>query len=429
MMKNYLFLLFGVVFLCSCSQSKTSFENWTHFRGSQLDGLSTTQKAPVNWSETENIAWKIKIDGMGWSSPVVYGNQVWLTSADRQGEWMSAYSINFETGKLLKEMQLFTPDSIRRIHATNSYATPTPCIEEGFVYVHYGTYGTTCINTKNFQVVWSRTDLHCDHVQGAASSPILYNDLLIIHLEGIDVQDIYALDKHTGEIVWHVGCPDEEVYEQAAPISRKSYQTPLVVNIDGKDQLISNRALFAVSYDPNTGTENWRIFYGEDSSVSMPLYYNGLVLVNSGWVVSQGAPYFAQLFAVDPTGHGDVTRSKIIWQTDKNVPQTSTPVIVDSLMFMVDERGTMTCLNPGNGYVYWKEKLKGHFNVSPVYAAGNIYFTNTNGETTVIKATATFSKVAENKLDGTFKATPAILCNAILQRSDHYLYKIETVKD
>lgn len=428
-MKNYLAVLVGVFLFCACSTKKPVIEEWTHLRGSQLNGISTTKNAPVNWSESENIVWKTPIKGIGWSSPVVYGDQIWVTSADRQGKWMSAFCVDFNSGKLLKEIDLFKPDSVERIHATNSYATPTPCIEDGFVYVHYGTYGTACINTNNFEVVWTRTDLHCQHVQGAASSPILYKDLLIIHLEGIDVQNIYALNKHTGEIVWQVRCPDEKVYEETAPISRKSYQTPIVVNIDGKDQLITNRALFAVSYDPNTGAENWRIFYGEDSSVSMPLFYKGLVLVNSGWVVSQGAPYYAQLFAVDPTGHGDVTDSKIVWKTEENVPQTSTPVIVDSLMFMVEERGTMSCLDPGNGHVYWEQKLKGHFNISPIFANGNIYFTNTKGETTLIKASDHFEKVADNKLDGTFKATPAILRNAIIQRSDKYLYKIATVKD
>ena len=242
MKRNYL-ILFCLIVISVYSCSKTTTENWTHFRGSKLDGISKTKSAPLVWSETENIEWKTAIDGLGWSSPVVFGNQVWLTSADKNGDWMSTYCLDFNSGKILKEIELFNPDSVERIHSTNSYATPTPCIEDGFVYVHYGTYGTACINTNNFQVVWTRTDLNCQHVQGAASSPILYKDLLIVHLEGIDVQNIYALNKHTGEIVWKVGCPDEAVYEESPPIGRKSYQTPIVVTIDGKDQLISNRAL------------------------------------------------------------------------------------------------------------------------------------------------------------------------------------------
>lgn len=236
------------------------------------------------------------------------------------------------------------------------------------------------------------------------------------------------MNKRTDEIVWKVGCPDEKVYEEAAPISRKSYQTPIVITIDGKDQLITNRALYAVSYDPNTRAENWRIFYGEDSSVSQSLFYKGLVLVNSGWVVSKGAPYYAQLFVVDPTEKGDLT-DHVGWKTGKNVPQTSTPVIVDSLMCMVQERGYLTCLDPAIGKTYWEEKLDGHFNISPVFADGNIYFTNIKGETTVIKPAVQFEKVSENKLDGTFKATPAILRNVILQRSDQYLCKIALKQD
>ncbi|WP_423128371.1 PQQ-binding-like beta-propeller repeat protein [Gaoshiqia sp. Z1-71] len=400
-------------------------ENWTHLRGSLLNGISASEKAPVSWSETENISWKTAIRGLGWSSPVVFGNQIWLTSADHNGSWFSAFCVDFESGDLIKELELFHTDSAQRIHATNSYATPTPCIENGFVYVHYGTFGTACIDTKSFKTVWSRTDLNCDHLQGPASSLVLYNDLLIVHLEGTDLQNIYALNKHTGEIVWQVGCPDPEVYEEVSPVFRKSYQTPIVITINGKDQLITNRSLYAISYDPGTGEENWRVYYGEDSAVSMPLLYNGLVLVNSGWVLSQGAPYFARLFAVDPTGKGNVTDSHIVWQTDQHVPQTSTPVITDSLLFMIDERGSLTCLDPGNGRVYREEKLKGHFNISPVYAAGNLYFTNTNGETTIIKASATPEIVAQNKLEGTFKATPAILRNSLIMRSDKFLYRID----
>ncbi|MGQ7870449.1 outer membrane protein assembly factor BamB family protein [Sunxiuqinia sp. sy24] len=420
-----LFLLAQLFFSCSRIQP----ENWTHLRGSNLDGLSKSENVPIRWSETENMAWKVPVKGLGWSSPVVFDQQVWMTTADHDGEWFSVVCLDFDSGELIQELELYRPDSVQRMHATNSYATPTPSIEKGFVYVHYGTYGTACIDTRNFEVVWSRTDLNCEHLQGAASSTILYKELLIVHLEGTDVQNIYALNKHTGETVWQVGTPDQKAYEEVAPVYRKSYQTPLIIQVDGHDQLITNRSLFAISYDPHTGEENWRVFYGEDSAVSMPLYYNGLVLVNSGWVLSQGAPYFAKLLAVDPIGRGDITDTHVVWQTDKHVPQTSTPVIVDSLMFMIEERGTLTCLNPGNGEVYWTERLKGHFNCSPIYADGAIYFTNNKGETTVIKAVLDFELLAENRLDGIFKATPAILRGAILQRSDKFLYKIAVAQE
>ncbi len=427
MKKTLNFLFVSVIFsihLFSCSDTNNP-ESWSHFRGSCLNGISETDGAPVHWSETENISWKIPVNGLGWSSPVVWGDQIWLTTAGENGEYFSALCIDFDSGEVIKELELFHPDSVQYIHSTNSYATSTPCIEEGFVYLHYGTYGTACVDTKDFKTVWSRNDLNCEHMQGAASSLMLYKDLLIVHLEGTDVQDIYALNKFTGEIVWQVGTPDKVVYDAEPPVSRKSYQTPIIITVDGEDQLITNRALFAVSYNPETGEENWRIYYGEDSSVSMPVFYNGLVLVNSGWVISQGTPFFAQLFAVDPTGKGDVTNSKIVWKMTDHVPQISTPVVVDSLLFMVEERGNMTCLNPGNGQIYWTEKLSGNFNVSLVYAGGNIYFTSVKGATTVIKAKPVYEKVAENSLDGMFKATPAILRNAILMRSDKFLYKIE----
>ena len=174
-------------------------ENWTHLRGSMLDGHSVSKNAPVNWSETSNIVWKTAIRGVAWSSPVVYGNQIWTSSATEDGKELFAVCTDYNSGKIVKELMLFKPESVQHIHSTNSYATSTPCIEDGFVYMHYGTYGTACVDTRTFEIVWTRTDLNCDHMQGAASSPILYKNLLILHIEGTDVQYLVALDKHTGK--------------------------------------------------------------------------------------------------------------------------------------------------------------------------------------------------------------------------------------
>jgi outer membrane protein assembly factor BamB len=420
-LKPFLLLLAIFSGLVTISQNK---ENWTHLRGSNLDGHSESTKAPVQWSETNHVIWKTGIRGVAWSSPVVYGDQVWTSSATLNGEEMFAVCTDFNSGKILREIMLFKPDSVQHIHPTNSYATSTPCIENGFVYVHFGTYGTACIDTHNFNVVWTRTDLNCDHMQGAASSPIIYKNLLILHIEGTDVQYLIALDKSTGKTVWKTERP-QEFYQNVEPVYRKAYCTPIVIQVNGKDQLISNGSQLCIAYEPETGKEIWQVFYGDDSTVSMPLSYGGLVFVNSGWMFPKdGSPFYARLLAVDPTGKGDITKTHVPWETGTDVPQISTPVIVDSLIYMVHERGDLTCLNARDGKVIWKTKLKDQFNASALYASGNIYLFSLKGKTYVIKPGLTYQPVAENQLSGTIKATPAILRDNLIIRTDKYLYRI-----
>ena len=414
-------LLFTFILLIGISLQGQ--ENWTHFRGSQLDGHSISTKAPVSWSETDQIKWKTEIRGVAWSSPVVFDNQVWTSSATEDGKELFAVCTDFNSGEILKELMLFKPDSVQHIHPTNSYATSTPCIEDGYVYVHFGTYGTACVDTRSFEILWTRTDLNCEHMQGAASSPILYKNLLILHIEGTDFQYLIALDKHTGKTIWKTERP-REVYLKAEPIFRKAYCTPIVVEINGKDQLISNGAQLCIAYEPETGKEIWQVFYGDDSTVSMPLSYGGMVYVNSGWMFPEGGTFYCRLLAVDPTGTGDVTKTHVPWECIEDVPQISTPVIVDSLIYMVHERGDLTCLNARDGKVIWKTKLKDQFNASALYASGNIYLFSVKGNTYVIKPGLTFQLVSENHLDGALKATPAIVRDNVIVRTDKFLYRI-----
>ncbi len=422
-MKLNLFSILIFALSYSINLSAQAQENWTHLRGSKLDGHSVSAKAPVKWSETENILWKTEIRGVAWSSPIVFGDQIWTSSATQNGEEMFAVCTDFNSGKILKEVMLFKPDSVQHIHPTNSYATSTPCIEEDYVYVHFGTYGTGCVDTRNFEIVWTRTDLNCDHMQGAASSPIIYKNLLILHIEGTDVQYLIALDKRTGKTVWKTERP-QELYKVVEPVYRKAYCTPIVVEVNGKDQLVSNGAQLCIAYEPETGKEIWQVFYGDDSTVAMNLSYNGMVYINSGWMFPKGGTFYVRMLAVDPTGTGDVTKTKVKWETGTDVPQISTPVIVDSLIYMVHERGDLTCLNARDGEVIWKTKLKDQFNASVLYASGNIYLFSVKGKTYVIKPGLSFQLVAENQLDGMVKATPAIVRDNIIIRTDKFLYRI-----
>ena len=397
--------------------------NWTHFRGTNLNGISEDHNVPVTWNDSTNIIWKTGIQGKGWSSPVVFGDQIWVTSASEDGKQMAGICLNFNSGKLIYNINLFQPDSTYPKHSINTYATPTPCIEDGFVYLNFGTYGTACVDTRNGKVVWKRTDLNCDHVQGPGSSPILYKNLIILHIEGVDVQYLVALNKQTGETVWKTERP-AKLYEPLAPIGKKAYITPIIMNVNGVDLLISNGAAVCIAYNPLTGEEVWRIIEGEDSTIAMPFSEDGIVYFYTSFVTDPDGEKYAELLAVNPEGKGDVTGTNVLWRRKFPVLQLLTPLIKEGLIYTIDTKNMLYCLNAKTGAEVYSKKLKQKYNSSPVFAGGNIYFTSVNGETMVLKAGNQLQILAENKLPGEVYATPAFLRNSILLRTDSQLYRI-----
>lgn len=419
--RSYLFLI--VTILLSFSGCNKHDHNWTHFRGSNLDGHASVNNAPLDWGESSNIVWKAPVKGLGWSSPVVYEDQIWLTSATRDGKEFYTLCFDFETGQLLDEKTIFTSDNPQRIHSTNSYATPTPCIEKGFVYVHFGTFGTACINTRTFEVVWKRDDLPCEHMQGPASSPVIYKDMLILHLEGTEDPYVVSLNKSTGEIIWKSVRPPE-IYDPIQPVYRKSYQTPVIIDVNGRELMISNSAFMCFAHDVHTGEVVWTVEYGYDSTVSMPLFHNGMVYVNSGWIFLENRPSFTRQYAIDPSGKGDITNTHVKWIFEDEVPQIPTPVIVGERMYMVHDRGMVTCLDIETGNPVWKEKFNGNYNSSPVYANGNIYFFNIKGECKIIQPGDKFKLIAENSLGETVKSVPVFVRNKMIVRTEKNLIMI-----
>jgi len=405
----------------------TSFDepvkHWTHFRGSKLDGKADVEFAPVKWSADSNIVWKTRIHGIGWSSPVVYDDQIWVTTATQDGKKMYAVCIDFNSGETMFDIKLFSPDSIYRKHNINSYATPTPCIEKDFVYAHFGRYGTACLSTHDGGLIWKRDDLECMHIQGPGSSPILYKNLLILHLEGTDHQLITALDKATGKTIWEIERP-KEVYDVLKPIGKKAYITPLILQVNGKDVMISNGSAATMAYDPITGEEIWRIVRGEDSTIAMPFTENGIVFFHSGFVVDEEKNKFAELMAVNPDGKGDIASTNIKWKIETPILQLSTPVIKDGLIYNVDTKNIMMCLDANSGETVWSHRLRGKYNSSPIIAAGNVYFTSTNGKITVVSEGRELKIITENSLEGEIWTTPVAISNNLLIRTSEYLYRI-----
>ncbi len=422
--KSIFLYCFVIVFIFSgFNAGRSQDNNWTHFRGSNLNGIATVERAPLKWGDDSNIRWKTEIHDKGWSSPVVYDNQVWVTMATEDGKELFAVCVDFQTGKIIHDIKLFSPGDVFRKHSINTYATPTPCIEKGFVYVHFGSLGTACLNTSNGAIVWTRTDLKCNHVQGPASSPIIYKNLLILHYEGTDVRYIIALNKSNGKTVWKVNRP-EEPYKPLPEIGRKAYITPIVLNVNGRDLLISNGSAVCVAYDPNTGEEVWRVVRGAESTVSMPFTENGVLYYYTGFMVDTDGSSFSEILAVNPDGKGDITGSNILWKKRTEKMQLLTPVIKDGLIYTVDTRNILMCLDASTGKEMWTSRLRANYNASPIFAAGNIYLFSIKGETLVIKPGRKLEIVAQNQIKDQIWATPAFLRNSIIMRTDKYLCRI-----
>lgn len=397
--------------------------SWTHFRGSDLNGISTGTGFPSTWNDSTNIAWKTPDSGKGWSSPVVYGKQVWFTTANRENKEMRAVCVDLKTGEKLHDRLIFQPEKLYRIHAVNSYATPTPAIEAGYVYLHFGRYGTTCLNSTTGETLWVRSDLQCEHIQGPGSSLFIYKDKLIVHLEGTDVQHILALDKKSGETLW-IAERSKEIYDSMAPIGKKAFVTPIIVNVNGRDLLISNGSRTCMAIDPETGEEVWQVNQGDDSTISMPVEGDGLVYYYTSFITGDDGRKYAELFAVDPDGSGNIGETNIRWRMKAPILQLSTPVYVDGILYTVDAKGVFFSLDAKTGEVLWSENLKGKFHSSPIYADGLIYISSTRGETLVYRVGPQPELLTKNRLEGEIWATPAMTDGAILMRTSEYLYKL-----
>ena len=393
-------------------------ENWPQFRGPTGDGQTDVTGLAVTWSESENVVWKTAIHDRGWSSPIVWGDQVWMTTATADGKKMYAVCVNRKTGKIVHDVKVFDVRSPQTINAMNSYASPTGAVEAGRVYVHFGTYGTACVDTATGKVLWSRRDLNCNHSMGPGSSVLLMGKRLILTLDGMDVQYLVALDTATGKTIWKT--PRSIDFGKTDGDYRKAYSTPSLLDVGGKQQLVSNGAGAAYGYEPTTGKEIWTCRYGRGfSNVCRPAMAGGRVLINSGFGK-------ARLLAIRPGGRGDVTATHVAWEYTKSVPVKPSLAVVDGLIFMTsDNGGLLTCLDAKTGKAVWTERLGGRYSASPLIAGKRVYFFDDRGKATVIEAARTYKKLAINTLGAGCMASPAVAADAMFLRTKTHLYRIE----
>lgn len=415
--------------------------DWPQFRGPDGQGHAEATDLPVTWSESENVTWKTAIPGKGWSSPVVEDDQIWMTSSiaspiseeerarrlegntNNQPLSMSgpvslrAVCVDRASGRLLHDIEVLTEEQPDAIHALNSFASPTPVLENGRLYCHYGANGTACLDTRSREILWRNKDQRIRHENGAGGSPLLWKDRLIFDCDGSDAQYIVALDSRTGEVAWRT---PRSGRLHTNPQLKKAYGTPVVIDAGGTPWLISTGANWVYGYDPADGEELWRLEYGVlgFSIVPRPVVGHGMFYISTCFVRSE-------LLAVRYRETGEIIEPRIAWRHGSGVPKMSSPLLVGKELYFVSDRGILTCLDALTGKERYRERLGGNFCSSPLLADGRIYLGNREGSMTVLRPGPTLEKLAVNRLDGAIMASPIALDTALYIRTEESLYRIE----
>lgn len=394
--------------------------DWPQFRGPTAEGhADPTADPPAEFGPTTNLAWRREVAGNGWSSPVVAGGRVYLTTAVPQGDGpkadqsLRALALDDKTGAVVWDVEVFKQDGVTAppIHSKNSHASPTPVIDADRLFVHFGHAGTACLSVKDGSPLWATRELKYRPVHGNGGSPALVGDKLIFSVDGTDRQEVVALDAGTGKVAWRTP-------REASPGKPFSFGTPLVITVNGRQQLISPGSDVVMSLDPASGKELWRVKYTGYSVVPRPVYANGLVFV----CTSYDSP---SLVAIRPDGSGDVTRTHVAWTQKKGAPHNPSPLAVGDALYTVADNGQLTCWDARSGKPRWTEGLGGGYSASPLYAGGRVYLLAEDGTATVFKPGAEYEPVGKVKLGERSLASPAADGKALYVRTAKAVYKFE----
>lgn len=384
--------------------------DWPQFRGA-TDGRVVDQPSPMEWSDTNNVVWKVSVPGLGWSSPVIAKDRVYLTTAVPRGEGLTlrALAYDVKTGKQLWDREVRSLEKVPSIHSKNSHASPTPIVADDAVYVHFGTFGTAKLDAIDGTVTWKTTELVYPPMHGSGGSPVLADGKLVIVCDGSTSPFVVALDASNGKIAWKTTRSVE------AKISH-SFVTAAVAKVGERFQVFAPGPDHFASYDLDTGKELWKILAPGWSVVPQPIVTNGMVIYNHDYDNPE-------LIAAKIDGTGDVTESNVVWRLKKGAPSTPTPLLVGDELYFVSDTGVVSCVDVKTGEKHWMERLGGNFSASPILVNNHVLFLDENGIASWIKPGKEFVVVGKNELPGRTFATPAFSNGSMYLRTDEALYK------
>lgn len=396
-------------------------QNWPQFRGPNTQGHSAEKGLPLKWSATENIAWKMEIPGESWSSPIVWGDRIFVTTATEGGASCRVIAIDRRTGAILWNREVFK-QPLRRKESRNSYATPTPATDGQLVYACFGDGSFAALDFKG-NVVWINRDYPHYSQHGLGTALLLHDGLLIMARDASNEGDdkklgwqtpwdksfVLALDARTGKERW----------KGKRGLSRISHGTPAIwTGPTGRAQVISEAGDVVQGHDPRTGERLWSSeVIGEGKAPSIVLG-DGLAFTAGGW----GGKESIKAFKLG--GSGDLKETNLVWEQRKGMPKVPSMIYVRPYLFAITDAGVATCLKADTGEVIWQQRMEGTFSASPVAAEGRIYFLSDEGETIVIEAGPLFKVLARNPLEGPVQASPAISRGQIFIRTARNLYAI-----
>jgi outer membrane protein assembly factor BamB len=407
-----------------------SAENWPRFRGPSGQGISTEKNLPTEWSADSNIRWKTEIPGEGWSSPIVWGNHVFVTTITDEGTRCRVLALDRKSGKVLWNTEVFEQVPLRK-EGKNSYATPTPVTDGRQVYAVFGDGSAVALNFKG-KILWTNREVEFYSRHGLGSSPILHGNLLIMPYDGSnrigtagnwpnvsneerlgwqipwDKATVVAFDTKTGKRVW----------TGKRGMSRISHVTPLVLKVDGKEQLISPAGDQVQGFDPKTGELIWSVYSQGEGVTPSPAYSDKFLFTSSGFEKTT-------LRAVRLGGaKNDATETHIAWEQRKGVPTQPSLIYVAPHVYAITDGGIVTCFNGADGEIVYQERGGGNHSASPLYANGKLYFLSESGETTVVQAGSDFRILARNSLDERVQASLAASQGNLFLRTSKHLYCI-----
>ena len=409
-----------VILLLFCVCSLAQAENWPGWRGPHGDGTSDEKNVPTHWTDKDNIAWKIEIPGKGHASPIVWNDRIFVVTCVEAEQARLLLCFSTDGKELWRREVLKSP--LEHKHTLNSFASSTPVTDGSLVYVTFlsaeknddgrqSTLGEMVVAAYDFDgnQKWLVRPGRFSSMHGYCSSPILFEDKLIVNGDHDGDGYIVALNKATGEQIWKINRDNKT----------RSYSTPIIRDVGGRTQMVLTGSKCVTSYDPRTGERYWFVNGPTEQFVASMVFNGKLFFLTAGFPEHHA-------MAIRPDGSGDVTKTNIAWwvKKDASCGYVPSPIICGDYFLIACDTGIGTCYEADSGERMWKERLGPHYSASLVTANGLVYFLGDDGVTKIVKPGKELEVLAENKLGENCYASPAISSGRIYQRGEQHLFCI-----